>query len=1352
MGPLFYLKSCKPVDILLSIGVLPVSFWKLYATASILFNHINHSSIMRRRCDLAIKLSYKLLLFLLCPLLIHAQSGGSGPDINEIVKVPLSPEAAAFEKYGKVPVSMYTGTPNISVPLGNIQGKEVSVPVSLTFDASGIKVTQIATWSGLGTNLNVGGMVTRQVNGLPDGYGGHELRIFDDEMKDFINFARYDEFGTDISLDEDLINKWWSIQTEVARKNADTQPDMFSFSANGMSGTIYINYETQEAYCLDNPNIRVTMDLDLSQTLVTNQLNGWEITTEDGSRYVFEKKEITRHLFEVGLGAMEHKYVSAWYLTEIFSPSGKDYFQFTYDQDQEWINGQEWLEHASVASNITYNHGPTITDTMSSYIGCPEDRTFSPVFPPYYQYLIQQSHLNYIYLNGKKAAFFGAGGTAGRTDRADLEGRKRIREIDFYDPTGDEITRSVDFFHSYFGYQGTPPSTVQEADIRLKLDKLIIRGNGVGGGDPQEYSFEYIDPDNIPSRYAKSIDFWGYNNGINNTTLIPRLEDITYDDGTVLPGANRTPSSIYTQIGTLKKIYYPTGGHTEFYYGLHVAPPTNNISYEEEYEEVLELQGGLSLTDDYNYGLSNDDYFSSIAPTDIPAGEDGVFILRDDEKPARVRIELIGTPDPMMIPAQYLAIYRSGDGNCIPVPGGNLCAYGPERKYDEILQGIPDLVVNENPASRGAFYEFNAAGWAEGAYRVLALNIDPNITIRVTFIKSIRVTNTSPQIIGGLRTNKTVDRTADGVDALTTYYYYNDISSVDPANIADLSAFSANYTSSAVNHLPLVFHDFSYFEQCPPFAPYYFTCTTTNRYATNLAKALGPHIAYSAVSEIQFGSNAGINGFTVNYFFNEQEFVKNIPLARRKLKNGNLQKSKVYNSGGDLLEETEHFVSLTPVNPVPSSNLIKSSMGMVLELQKTFQGLRFKELLGNGNASFGFMEFCGPTTELQALPPPCDGTQVLCVPGTFPINNRVFFAHSSYWLKIDRIVKTQYFDGIPIETVTEYAYNNDIHRQLSETKVTNSDGSVRANITYYPDDINNPNLSGIFVNNESTIIKQLDKNSLHRINTPIFQEEYYDNDRVFIQKTIFDDFTPGLPSPFPLNILPTQILTATGNLNDLRQALVFNEYDLRGNPLDISRGIGVHQAFLWGHNFSLPIAKVIHAQKGEVAFTSFEEDGNGSGGWLYAGNRNSFQSMSGKFSFDMQGNSLVAQVHPPSPGNKTYIVSYWKQGAPATVSSSVGPDFTEVQGNWTYYEHEIVINGSAAISVSGNGLIDELRLHPKEAQMISYAYDKQGRIISITDPHSRSKHYDYNGQNQLSEVRDHNRDLRQEIKYNYRNQ
>src|ERR1700722_14091171 len=73
----------------------------------------------------------------------------------------LTPEAAAFTKYGNIPVSTYTGTANVSVPLYTIQEGDINLPISVNYHTGGIKVQEEATWVGLGWSLDAGGQITR---------------------------------------------------------------------------------------------------------------------------------------------------------------------------------------------------------------------------------------------------------------------------------------------------------------------------------------------------------------------------------------------------------------------------------------------------------------------------------------------------------------------------------------------------------------------------------------------------------------------------------------------------------------------------------------------------------------------------------------------------------------------------------------------------------------------------------------------------------------------------------------------------------------------------------------------------------------------------------------------------------------------------------------------------------------------------------------------------------------------------------------------------------------------------------------------------------------------------------------
>jgi len=109
-------------------------------------------------------------LTFLCISLASAQNFNFDNELSQRASVPNAPEAGAFAQYGDVGVNMYTGTANVEVPIYVHKGRELDLPINLTYDGTGIKVNQLPTNVGLGWNLNVGGRISRMVNGLPDDY------------------------------------------------------------------------------------------------------------------------------------------------------------------------------------------------------------------------------------------------------------------------------------------------------------------------------------------------------------------------------------------------------------------------------------------------------------------------------------------------------------------------------------------------------------------------------------------------------------------------------------------------------------------------------------------------------------------------------------------------------------------------------------------------------------------------------------------------------------------------------------------------------------------------------------------------------------------------------------------------------------------------------------------------------------------------------------------------------------------------------------------------------------------------------------------------------------------------------
>lgn len=115
------------------------------------------------------KSKYFFLLLMLCGCIsnMQAQTSPSNPYfLPSIFRKP--PNTTAFEKYGNYPVNLFSGVPDISIPLYEISSGDLSVPITLSYHASGIKVSENASWVGLGWSLSAGGEISRSVMGLPE--------------------------------------------------------------------------------------------------------------------------------------------------------------------------------------------------------------------------------------------------------------------------------------------------------------------------------------------------------------------------------------------------------------------------------------------------------------------------------------------------------------------------------------------------------------------------------------------------------------------------------------------------------------------------------------------------------------------------------------------------------------------------------------------------------------------------------------------------------------------------------------------------------------------------------------------------------------------------------------------------------------------------------------------------------------------------------------------------------------------------------------------------------------------------------------------------------------------------------
>ncbi len=515
---------------------------------------------------------------------------------DKIVEVPQSPEVAAFEKYGNLPVNFYAGAPEISIPVFTHKGKEMSLPISLTYDATGIKVEQIATNVGLGWNLNFGGVVSREVKHLPDdlyashqydvGYNGYEL-ITDTETRNLYNLIRYNNppihsmFNgvayNPNSLPQSTAIKMHDFYKKYKADIIDLQPDEFNFNVNGLSGKLFINYDNNTAYCITDPNIKAQFTYGYNNNKAF--INKWIITDAAGTKYTFDKIEFSyNHITEDTpqpwgdnpFREYDREFSTAWFLTKIESPNDLDSYELFYSDPVYWKENYRIL-------NVSHTGSLRFDANQNNY-------TITLNFAGNNDYKKKQFYLTQIKYNN--SLIF----STELADRDDIvldvnnQKMKRFSRFKMHDVFG-QVIQQMDLHHSYFK-QSPYQNTDDWRNSRLKLDEILIYKGNVA--DAKKYIFSYIMPNEIPFIDSNAIDFWGYYNGNNgNQHSIPNTLGVTILGS--FNAANRNPSLYHTSIGTLESIIYPTGGKTTFEYEQHKG---FNNNY---YDAVNGVVGGLRI-------------------------------------------------------------------------------------------------------------------------------------------------------------------------------------------------------------------------------------------------------------------------------------------------------------------------------------------------------------------------------------------------------------------------------------------------------------------------------------------------------------------------------------------------------------------------------------------------------------------------------------------------------------------------------------------------------------------------------------------------------------------------------------
>jgi hypothetical protein len=499
-------------------------------------------------------------------LFFNSKTFGQYSEANPAFKPlpsPQAPNAGVLGKFGDYNVSFFSGVPDITIPLYEIKVGNLNVPIAIRYHASGLKVTDVSSWVGLGWALDAGGQISRRVMGAKEdeapagnGYINHPKRLASS-----INSTLPD----DQAYLEQLYKNYY-----------DTEPDIYSYNFPTGNGKFFLNYlNNYQPEPIPFTPIKI-------QRIGDNQ--SFLIVDKEGNSYDYATKDQTY----TGNGPNSRGTWGACFLDKITAVDTANNIKFKYTNQYTTTSFEDIQDTWVIDDNVVfYSDWPAGGVYGSRYNSNPQASvTASPVS----NNATEQSLQEINFKNGK--VVFEMSGSV----RQDMTSAKSLNRIKIYNYDFSsqlyQLIKTVTFFQSYFA-QGTDHS-------RLRLDSVQILNSTSAKVESYKFNYNAIE---LPKTNSRSRDFWGYYNGRSITSLIPR-QTITYVEGDGISGGSiqsftigattsngRDPDTVNNQASMLKRIYYPGGGYTDFNF------ETNR------YTElgVTKFSGGLRVKSISNY-------------------------------------------------------------------------------------------------------------------------------------------------------------------------------------------------------------------------------------------------------------------------------------------------------------------------------------------------------------------------------------------------------------------------------------------------------------------------------------------------------------------------------------------------------------------------------------------------------------------------------------------------------------------------------------------------------------------------------------------------------------------------------
>lgn len=1034
--------------------------------------------------------------------------------------LPQSPGVSSLMKFEEVPVSVYTGIPDINVPIENFStnSSKLNFNISLNYHPLSAKVDDIASEYGLGWSLFAGGMISRTIRDLPDE---------SDQVtgKYGIYFNSVDAFTNNYNIVKNYLQNGSGPNDQKAFKQIfeavlfnrfDNSYDLYQYNFMGYTGRFFIKRdETTGALKLvklDKNNFKIDFTFDSKNAPIK-----FDITDDKGLKYVFNVVERSSRSYLVSStntsnvntnDNLEYQDLNTgFYLSKVYEDN-KLLVSFNYTDGIE----------QSVSTFIAKRRGPLYPfDVNLQYSDCYND--IVNTFPADYETSTSLNHtysrfLDNIEVKDRAKIYFEYTGNRKDSNLTMPNNNKKLSKITIKDFFSNTLNKQYNFDYEYNSKMMLKKVSIFDRNVQENHSYIFTYG-----GNSKQLSYA---PEDVRS------DLWGHYRCVQQTPILDLLAPQTMFES--------SPGCIEKDV--LTKMKLPTGGEIRYNYEL------NRFNYKPS--SVMASQdptaNPIEVISDFSSNLGNWDTMSFY-----------LTINNFGQSPAYF----------FTLTEPHEILFNSEGGSYMSEPWAlnfyklNETTGQMENAMVQALGPIVDIDPNYNPWQKRSF--------PAGKYYVTLSTVSGNMPhnpIPTNFIARFagyyRKANNSLNYLygGGIRIRDIQFYNEKGIQK-QKLFEYNDITDTSKSSGALVFPIPVFQYEEAYNNMYICKDPTSSIHQDFNLHMVYNTISTKNVLSSEKTKGADVGYKYVTVKDIDYTAGSDLSVFkgkTVNEFSSPIDspnplfsyFSMSPPGAytqNNDYRRGNLLKKKVYDSNNNILLEEENTyddhatIEITGINFLIKNNFIFN---------------RFNTFDIDNYDSYKFtMNKCAIVSSFL-----CEYTAAIGF-GVNPMSFVQYYFSKEIVGKTNLIQskKTQYFpNNKKVSTVEDYTYTPADY--IEKSKTTYADNIIDEIFYKY-----SPEKGNMYLINKNIVSIPLETEIKKNGITISKIESLYP-----ISQAEADTKTSGLALPYQINF--------TDLSNTISKEISYDEYDEKGNLLQYTTREGIPVSIIWGYNKTIPIAKV----------------------------------------------------------------------------------------------------------------------------------------------------------------------------------